>query len=217
MTNGKIPVRVELGRFNVNDQCNTSSLVYVPELLVLHGIGRVWVLGDEPATFVTELSDKCLRQTYRNALLVLRFAHRVDRHRLPGFQLAQKYWWSSHPNVQWVRADLANYLWMAAVVQSASREYKYRYAQQLDDGHSRYLTPPNGIPSHFTTATVPPIFVPDEYQIQPSVIHFRSWQNCVKSFREYYLWEMFNPVSHWTARQVPPWVLDHMKRLGDMS
>jgi hypothetical protein len=120
-----------------------------------------------------------------------------------------------HPSCVWARQSNSNYLWLLAVLTVTWSEYKYRFRRpHRFAGMLRPLSDlPNGIPLvKGLSATPPPQCLREEFRIVTTVANFRSWENTIDAYREYYVQEYTD--AHWTLRMPPGWFVKSVGMLA---
>lgn len=115
------------------------------------------------------------------------------------YKLAHK----NHPCSIWVRASLANYLWLASLGIWLCREYQYRYGEQKvhkTEAHIAWLfqNPPASIP--ISELTEPALAMPDEYKQEDPILAYETF------YRESKLKK--RNIVQYTKRDWPDFLLD---------
>jgi hypothetical protein len=108
----------------------------------------------------------------------------------------------NHPCAKWVRATIANYMWLCRLAAELAEEYHYRYpaaanTEHACEAHVRWLTAnPPPLPSG--QLTWPALAMPDEYKIS---------QNPTACYRAFYSGsKQARGITTYTRRERPMWL-----------
>lgn len=103
-----------------------------------------------------------------------------------------------HPCVLWVEESYANFLWLQHLAVALNREYRYRFAKNVDHKSmavlgaiSQYRYEDQGL-TEFAQA------MPEKYKVPG---------DAVKAYRRFYRGEKMG-FARWTKRSVPDWLAD---------
>jgi hypothetical protein len=109
----------------------------------------------------------------------------------------------NHPVSVWMRTSYANYCWALDMVDAMHAEWKYRYGHPAETQHKSYVVcqwlrqNPPPIAAFSQTGLTPfAQAMPEEYKTQ---------DDAVKAYREYYQSPQKKRIATWTKRNMPPW------------
>lgn len=113
----------------------------------------------------------------------------------------------NHPSAVWVRQSVANYMWLAELLEECCKEYTYRYdkVHKVErDGLMQALKNqfPTNIPDGSFTEPTPAM--PDDVKVLREVHMDRYEIDSLASYRNYYR-KNKQHLANWKKRDVPSW------------
>ena len=105
----------------------------------------------------------------------------------------------NHPSAIWVRQSVANYMWLAEMLEELCKEYSYRYGKiHKVESIGLMQTLKNNFPKNLPEGhwTEPTPAMPDNYKVAG---------DSIQSYKNYYLGDKTRMFS-WKNRETPSWV-----------
>lgn len=116
-----------------------------------------------------------------------------------------------HPCTKWAMAEFVNYMWLLDLAKCTWAEYKYRYkrdhkcSELLRFLNADITTAFPEISTRATQPSPPPQCIPVVYRVQHTTENHRRWENTVRAYRDYYIYEKAD-MAHWkNGRNAPDW------------